>query len=96
MTVLSSQYGILINCAINALGKGNSVVDEINATDKRNTKESIEFIGKLASNYTSSIGMLPSASKDVFIKFSDQQIHIININHVYMMFNGTLVLIKEV
>ena len=30
----------------------------------------MEFIGKLASNDTSNIGMLPSDSKDVSIKFA--------------------------
>ena len=38
----------------------------------------MELIGKLESNSTSNIGMLPSASKDISIKFSDQYIHILN------------------
>ena len=37
----------------------------------------MELIGKLSSNDTSNIGMIPSASNDVFIKFSDQCIQII-------------------
>ena len=38
----------------------------------------MELMGKLAINYTKNIGMLPSDSKDVSIKFEDQCIHIIN------------------
>ena len=36
------------------------------------------MIVRLASNDTSNIGMLASASKDVSIKFPDQYRHIIN------------------
>ena len=36
------------------------------------------FIGKLASNDTSNIVMLLIASKEVFVKFADQCINIIN------------------
>ena len=32
----------------------------------------MELIGKLASNDTSMIGIIPSSSKDVSIKFEDQ------------------------
>ena len=38
----------------------------------------MELIGKLASNNSSKIVTLPSASKDVSVKFADQFIHIIN------------------
>ena len=38
----------------------------------------MELIGKLESNDTKTIGMLPSASKYVSIKISDQCLHIIN------------------
>ena len=38
----------------------------------------MELISKLASNNTSKIEMLPSASKEVSIKFEDQCINIIN------------------
>ena len=38
----------------------------------------MELIGKLESNYTSNIGIIPSASKDISIKFADQCLHIIN------------------
>ena len=46
--------------AINAPGHGRNVVDGLNATDKCYLKEHMEIIGKLASNYISKIGMLPS------------------------------------
>ena len=38
----------------------------------------MEPIGKLSSNDTSKILMLPSASKDVSVKFPYQCIHILN------------------
>ena len=57
--------------AINAPGYGNNVVDGINAADKRYLKEQMKPIGKLSSNNTSTIGIIPSDSKDVSIKFSD-------------------------
>ena len=38
----------------------------------------MELIGKLASNNTSKIGILPSASKGVFIKLAYQCIQIVN------------------
>ena len=38
----------------------------------------MELIGELASNGTSSIGMIPSASKYVSIKFAEQYLHILN------------------
>ena len=63
MNVLSSSYVIIMDCAINAPGHGNNVVDGINATDTRYLKQKMELIGKLASNNTTNIGMLPSASK---------------------------------
>ena len=37
----------------------------------------MEYIGKLASNYTSKVIMLPSASKGVSIKFLDKCINIL-------------------
>ena len=67
-----------MNGAINAPGHGNNVFDGLNAMDKFYLKGEMEVIGKLASNGTSNIGMLPSASKYFYIKFSDQCIHIIN------------------
>ena len=38
----------------------------------------MELIGKLGSNNITKIGILPSASKEVSIKFADQCLHIIN------------------
>ena len=38
----------------------------------------MELMGKLASNDTTNIGMLPSASKYVSVKFADQCLHILN------------------
>ena len=64
--------------AINSSDHGNNIVDGLNATYKRYLKEQMELIGKLASNDTSKIGMLPSASKDVSVQFADQCIHILN------------------
>ena len=45
----------------------------------------MELIGKLGSNNTKGIGMLPSASKDASIKFEDKCIK--NINKKYIL-NG--------
>ena len=76
--VLSSSYGIIMDCAINAPDHGNNVVYGINATDKRYLKEKMELIDKLASNYTSEIGMISSDPEYVSIKFEDQCIHTLN------------------
>ena len=38
----------------------------------------MELIGKLASNYNTKIGMFPSASKYVSVKFAYQCLHILN------------------
>ena len=78
MTVLSSSYGIIMDRAINAPGHGNNVVDALNATEKRYLKGEMELMGKLASNYTTNVGMIPSASKDVSVEFVDQCLHILN------------------
>ena len=78
MTVLSSLYDIIVDCAINASGHGNIVVYGINTTDKHCLKGEIELMGKLASNDTTNIGMLLSASKYVTLKFADQCLHILN------------------
>ena len=53
-----------MDCASNASGNGNNVVDEINATDRRYFKGQMELISKLASNYASNIGMILIASKE--------------------------------
>ena len=68
--------------AINAPGHVNNVVDRINATDKRYLKKQMELIGKLASSDTSKIGILPTDSKDILIKFAYQSIHSINKNKI--------------
>ena len=70
ITVLSSSYGIITDLTINAPGHGNNVVDGLNATEKRYLKGKMELIGKLASNDTTNIGMLPSDSKYTPIKFA--------------------------
>ena len=77
MTVLLTSYGIIKDRAINASGHGKNVVDGLNATEKRYLKEKMDLIGKLGSKYNTNIGMIPSASKDVSIKFVDQFLHII-------------------
>ena len=87
--VLSSSYGIIIYCAINAPGHGNNVVDGLNATGKRYLNGELEIIGKLGSNDTTNIGMLPSASKYVSIKFSDQCIQIINNKEIFNGIRGS-------
>ena len=38
MTVLSSLFGIIIDCVINVLGCGKNIVDGIDATDKQYLK----------------------------------------------------------
>ena len=45
----------------------------------------MELLGKLRSNDTSNIGMIPSASKYVSVNFSEQCLHIISKNDT---FNG--------
>ena len=61
MTVLSSSYGIIMDCTINVPGNEKNAVDGLNATDKRFLKEQMELMGKLAINNTSKIGILHSA-----------------------------------
>ena len=63
ITVLSSLCGIIIDRAINAPGHGKNVVDGFNATEIFYLKGEMELIGKLESNNTTNIWMLPSASK---------------------------------
>ena len=57
------------------------IVDGLNATEKIVLREQMEIIGKFASNDIPNIGVLPSASKDVSIKFLDLCIHIPNDKH---------------
>ena len=47
--------------AINVPGHGKNVVDGINATDKLYLKEKMKLIGKLESNDTTNIRMIPNA-----------------------------------
>ena len=78
MTVLSYSYGVIMDCVINEPGHVNNVADGLNATDKHHLKENMEILGKLGTNDTTKIGMLPNASKDVSINFPDQYLQIIN------------------
>ena len=78
MTMLTSSYGIIMDRVINAPGHRKYVVDGLNSTDKHYLKEKMELIGKLASNDTSKIGILPSASKYVSIEFENKCIKMIN------------------
>ena len=78
MTVLLSSYVIIMDSAINAPVQGKNFIDGLNETENSHMKEQMELIGKLESNVTSNIGILPSASKYASIKFLDQCIHIIN------------------
>ena len=48
----------------------------------------MELIGKLVSNDTSKIRMLPSASKEIYIQFSYQCIHIINNKYRFNVLKG--------
>ena len=79
MTVLSYSYGIIMYPSINEPGHGNNFIYGINTADKRHLKGKMELMGKLSSNYTTNIGMLPSASKYVSIKFVDQCLKILRI-----------------
>ena len=67
MTVISSSYGIIMDCAINSPSFVYNVVDGLNATVKCYFKEQMELISKSASKDALKIGILPSASKDVSI-----------------------------
>ena len=50
----------------------------------------MELIAKSGSNNTTNIGMLPSASKDVSIIFSDQCIHAINKKETLNRLKGSI------
>ena len=81
--------------AINAPGHVNNVVDALNATEKRYQKGKMELLGKLACNDTPKIGMIPSASKYVSIKFEEQCLHMINTGTMTSKHNNLYVLILE-
>ena len=87
--MLSSSYGIIMDCEINAPGHGNNVVDGPNATDKRCLKGEMEIIGKLAGNDTKIIRMLTSASKHVSVIFTDQCPHILNNKEILNRLKGS-------
>ena len=78
MTVLSFSYGVTIARAINSPGHENNLVYGLNATYKQYLKGKMELMGKVASNDTTNIGILPSTSKYVSINFSDQCLHILS------------------
>ena len=78
MAELSSSYGIIMDRTIILPYHVNNVVYIINATEKHYLNGEMEIIGKLGSNYTTNIGLLPSASKDVSVKFAYQCLHILN------------------
>ena len=80
MTVLSYLYGIIMDRSMNAPVHRNNVVGGINANYKLHVKSEMETLGKLESNGTSNIGMIPSVSKDVSIKFAKQCLHILTNN----------------
>ena len=84
MIVLLSSYCFIMYRKINAPDHGNNFVNGLNEREKNYLKGEMELIGKLESNDTKNIGMLPSDSKDVYIKFADQCIHIIILCHPYM------------
>ena len=63
---------------INEPGHVNNSVDGINATVERYLNEQMELVGKLASNNTTKIRILPGASKYISNKISDKCIHILN------------------
>ena len=67
-----------MDLAINAPVLGNNVVDGLNTTDKHYLKGEMELIGKLVSKYNTKIGIIPSASRDVSIKFPDQCLYILD------------------
>ena len=89
MTVFSYSYGIIMERAINIPGHGNNVVDGPNAMDKRYLRGEMEPMGKLASNYTTNIGMLFSDAKYVAINFADQYLHILNIKEIFNGLKGS-------
>ena len=80
MNLLSYLYGIIIDCTINSSVHVHNVVDGLNATDKHYLKEQMELLGKSASNDTSNIRMLSSASNNVSIDFEEQCLKIITNN----------------
>ena len=95
MTLLSSSYGIIMDFTINAIIHGNNVVDGLNATNKHYLKGKMELMGKLESKDNTNIKMLPSASKYVSIKFSDQCLHILNNKEILNGIKGSTKMQKK-
>ena len=95
MNILSSSSFIIMDCVINSPGHVNNVIDGLDVMDKRYLKGEMDIIGKLYNNNTSNIGMFPSASKDVSIKFVDQCIHIINNNKILNGLKGSTTIQKR-
>ena len=81
MTVLSYLYGIIIECAINSPVNGKNVINGLNDTEKLHLKEQMGPLGKLGSNVTSNIGIIPSVSKDVSVNFSEECSHVLTNNY---------------
>ena len=59
--MLSSSYGIIMDITLNITGLGKNIVDGLNATNKRYLNVEMELIGKLGSNDTTNVGVIPSA-----------------------------------
>ena len=78
MTVLSYSYLIIMGTEIIAPGHANNVVDGLNAKDNRYLKGKFNLLVKLSRNNISKIEILSGASKDIFVKFVDQCIPILN------------------
>ena len=57
---------------------GKNAIEGLNVTDKSYLMRKMKLIGKLGSNDTTNIEIIPRASKDVSIKCSDQCLHILN------------------
>ena len=55
----------------------------------------MELMGKLASNDTTNIGMLPSASKYVSINFAAQCLHMINNEEILNGLKGSTKMKKD-
>ena len=89
ITVLSSSYGSITDCEINAPFHGNNIIGGINATGNHYLKEQMKLICTLASNDTSNIAIIYSASKYISVKLSYQCIHILNNKEVLNGLKGS-------
>ena len=91
MTVLSSLYSIIMDRAINAPGHG-WICFGTKCKDKYYLKGQMELVDKLASDDTTTIGMLHSASKDVSIRFLDQCLNILNNKEILNGLKGSKII----